>query len=141
MTLYSDDINRGYEILKEHLVKLGLYDRVQNKQAIDPLIEDQIFSNDHYGGIQFDYNLQNITGIFRMVYTRRDLFEIIVMVNGNIQILRDFPYDDLVNLIHSLTLQKVKEEDKLLQNVVDINEYRKVAKKMHYIDLDEDTEF
>tara|TARA_R100001163_G_scaffold65695_1_gene64064 strand:+ start:5584 stop:6003 length:420 start_codon:yes stop_codon:yes gene_type:complete len=139
MTVYSDDINRGFEILLEHLKTIGLYYRILNIKPIDPLLKHPIFGDSHCGGVKFDFYLADIDSKWEIVYTRRDLFDLIGSVDGKRQIFFDISYDDLINILFSLNEQKKKEEDDLLGEAISETQYRKIAKKMHYIERDEDT--
>ena len=59
---YSDEINRGFEIVKRHLIDVGLWNRISQKQEIDPLFSHPFFS-DHYGGVEFDLKMKNIDSL------------------------------------------------------------------------------
>ena len=140
MTVYSDDINRGFEILLNHLKNIGLYYRVLNIEPIDPVLKHPLFNSSHCGGIKFDFYLADVESNWQIVYTRRDLFDLVGSVSSDkIQMFYDVSYDDLINILFSLNEQKKKEEDDLIGEAISESQYRKIAKKMHYIERDEDT--
>jgi hypothetical protein len=133
---YSDDINRGFEVVKTHLTNLGLWNRITEKKEIDPIRTHPLFLN-HYGGVEFNVYVNNIESKWHIVYTRKDLFNILAETSTSNKILWDVSYDDLLNILFSALQELIKEEDKLLGQAIRESEYRKAAKKMHY-DFDED---
>ena len=133
---YSDDINRGFEVVRTHLTNLGLWNRITEKKEIDPIRSHHIFL-DHYGGVEFNVHVNNIESKWHIVYTRRDLFNVLAETSVSNKILWDISYDDLLNILFSALQEIIKEEDKLLGQAIRESEYRKAAKKMHY-DFDED---
>ncbi len=54
---YSDDINKGFEIVKKHLKDIGLWNRIYSRYEIDSLAEHHLFQN-HYGGVEFDVKIK-----------------------------------------------------------------------------------
>ena len=133
---YSDEINRGYEILKRHLIDVGLWNRIEKKYEIDPLFSHPLF-NDHFGGIEFDVKVKNIDSRWHIVYTKKDLFIMFTETKVSSQSLWDIGYEDLLNILFSVTQELRKEEEKLLKKAIRESEYRKAAKRMHYF-LDDD---
>ena len=133
---YSDEINRGYEILKRHLIDVGLWNRISQKQEIDPLFSHPFF-NDHHGGVEFDLKMKDIDSRWHIVYTRKDLFNMLTETSISSQSVWDIGYDDLINILYSVTQELRKEEEKLLKQAIRESEYRKAAKRMHYF-LDDD---
>ena len=45
MNVYSDEINKGYEIIKRHLEDVGLANRIYNIKIIDPLLIHNTFAD------------------------------------------------------------------------------------------------
>ena len=66
MTAYSDDINKGYEVVLRHLNDIELVNRIYNLTAIDPLAEHHTFAN-HYGGISFNLDIRSIHSKWEIV--------------------------------------------------------------------------
>jgi hypothetical protein len=132
---YSDDINRGYEVVKKHLLDLNLWNRIVNKKELDPIRDHHIFF-DHYGGVEFTLHVKQIQSKWSIVYTRRDLFNLLTETPVSNQVLWGISYDDLLNILFSVFEELIKEENKLLAQAIRESEYRKAAKKMHY-DFDE----
>ena len=128
---YSDDINKGYEIVKKHLKDIGLWNRIYEKYSIDPLTEHHLFEN-HYGGVEFDVKIKDVDTRWHIVYTTKDLFNVLTETQNSNQILWDFSYDDLIALLYAVVVELKKEEDRLLGKAIRESEYRKVAKRMHY---------
>jgi hypothetical protein len=133
---YSDEINRGYEILKRHLIDVGLWNRIEKKYEIDPLFSHPLF-NDHFGGIEFDVKVKKIDSRWHIVYTKKDLFNMFTETKVSSRSLWDIGYEDLLNILFSVTQELRKEEEKLLKKAIRESEYRKAAKRMHYF-LDDD---
>ena len=131
MTAYSDDINKGYEVVLRHLNDIELVNRIYNLTAIDPLAEHHTFAN-HYGGISFNLDIRSIHSKWEIVYTYKDLFDIIGHTEQTEEIFLDFSYSDLENILYALVQGIKAEEEALLKNAIDPNYYRKVAKRMHY---------
>ena len=128
---YSDDINRGFEVVKTHLINQGLWNRISEKKELDPIRDHHIFF-DHYGGVEFTLHVKNIESKWSIVYTRRDLFNVLTETPVSNQVLWGISYDDLLNILFSIYEELIKEEDKLLGQAIRESEYRKAAKKMHY---------
>ena len=71
--------------------------------------------------------------------------QIMMNYNGNFNIVTetklgktefiDETVETLINFLHIFYINLKDDEDKLLQSALDKNNYRKVAKKMHYREL------
>tara|TARA_R110000744_G_scaffold178506_1_gene297411 strand:+ start:94 stop:516 length:423 start_codon:yes stop_codon:yes gene_type:complete len=131
MNVYSDDINKGYEIIKRHLEDVGLANRIYNIQIIDPLLIHNTFA-DHYGGLCFGLDIRSVQSSWEIVYTYKDLFDIIAHTEKTEEIFLDFNFSDLMSILFALVDGIKIEEENVLKHGLNETEYRKVAKRMHY---------
>ena len=64
-----------------------------------------------------------------IVYTRKDLFNVLTETSVSNKILWDISYDDLLNILFSVYEEIIKEEDKLLGQAIRESEYRKKLRR------------
>jgi hypothetical protein len=57
------------------------------------------------------------------------------------QLFNNVSGDDLLNIFFSITMEKRSEEDSLLASALDNRLYRKIAKRMHYREVADETDF
>ena len=60
---------------------------------------------------------------------------------NSMQLFNNVSGDDLLNIFFSMAMEVKSDEDALLRSAVDDRLYRKIAKRMHYRELADETDF
>jgi len=145
MATASDEFNKGYNVVYSYLENTELLGRVNNIIEIESnaspfLINDDEFTN-HFGGLSFECSVKDISSLWTVTYNFNDLFDVFATSINTMQLFNNVSGDDLLNIFFSITMEKRNEEDSLLASALDNRLYRKIAKRMHYREVADETDF
>jgi hypothetical protein len=145
MATASDEFNKGYNVIYSYLENTELLSRVKNIIELEADISPFLINNeeftDHFGGLTFECTVKDILSTWTITYNFNDLFDVFASSMNTMQLFNNVSGDDLLNIFYSITVEKRQEEDILLGSAVDNRLYRKIAKRMHYRERADETDF
>jgi len=128
MEYAADDINIGYRTCLMFINSENtLIDKLSNITEVSPI--------DHQGGVSFDIVLKSMPTYVEITMNNNGNFDIYTKTLKGETEFKDEIVETLLNFLHIFYINMKDDEDKLLQSALDKNNYRKVAKKMHYREL------
>jgi len=128
MEYAADDINIGYRTCLMFINSENtLIDKLSNVTEVSPI--------DHQGGVSFDIVLKSMPTYVEITMNNNGNFDIYTKTLKGETEFKDEIVETLLNFLHIFYINMKDDEDKLLQSALDKNNYRKVAKKMHYREL------
>ena len=145
MTMASEEFNKGYNTILSYLENAELLNRVNNILSIEsntsPFPINDVELNKHFGGLSFECTVQETSSLWTVTYNFNDLFDVFAASVNSMQLFNNFSGDDLLNIFFSIAMEVKSDEDALLRSAVDDRLYRKIAKRMHYRELADETDF